>query len=133
MTQPPFTGVGVALVTLFDESGAVDDRATADLAVRLVDLGVRAVVVAGSSGEASTLDAAERRSLLSAVRTAVPAQVPVLAGVGSTTGRQAAALTSDAVAAGADGVLALSPPRVPDPRSYYDTVAKAAGDVPVLA
>jgi 4-hydroxy-tetrahydrodipicolinate synthase len=133
MTQPPFTGVGVALVTLFEESGAVHDRATADLAARLVELGVRAVVVAGSTGEAATLDAAERRTLLAAVRSAVPAATPVIAGVGAPTGRQAAAFTTDAIAAGADAVLALSPPRVPDPRSYYETLAKAAGDVPLLA
>ena len=133
MTQPPFTGVGVALVTLFEESGAVDDRATADLAVQLVELGVRAVVVAGSTGEASALDAAERRSLVAAVRSAVPAETAVIAGVGAATGRQAAAYTTDAIDAGADAVLALSPPRVPDPRSYYETVAKAAGDAPLLA
>ena len=132
MTQAPFTGVGVALVTLFEESGAVDDRATADLAVQLVELGVRAVVVAGSTGEASTLDAAERRSLVAAVRSGVPVGVPVIAGVGAATGRQAAAYSTDAIDAGADAVLALSPPRVPDPRSYYETVAKAAGDVPLL-
>jgi 4-hydroxy-tetrahydrodipicolinate synthase len=133
MKQPPFTGVGVALVTLFEESGAVDDQATADFAVQLVELGVRAVVVAGSTGEASALDAAERRSLVAAVRSAVPVDVPVIAGVGAATGRQAAAYTTDAIDAGADAVLALSPPRVPDPRSYYETVAKASGDVPLLA
>lgn len=131
MTQPLFSGIGVALVTLFDSSDAVDTAATAGLAAQLTELGVRAVVVGGSTGEASTLDAAERSALVRAVRDAVT--VPVIAGVGAATGRQAAALTADAVAAGADGVLALSPPRVADPRPYYDTVAKAAGEVPLFA
>lgn len=131
MTQPLFSGIGVALVTLFDSSGAVDTGGTAGLAARLTELGVRAVVVAGSTGEASTLDGAERAGLVRAVRDAV--SVPVIAGVGAATGRQAAVLTADAVAAGADGVLALSPPRVADPRPYYDTVAKAAGEVPLFA
>ena len=36
----PFTGVGVALVTLFDEEGEIDAPATADHAARLVDAGV---------------------------------------------------------------------------------------------
>ena len=58
---------------------------------------------------------------------------PVIAGVGAPTGRQAAGFTTEAVAAGADGVLALSPPRVPDPRAYYEAVAKAAAAVPLLA
>jgi 4-hydroxy-tetrahydrodipicolinate synthase len=131
--QALFTGVGVALVTLFDDSGAVDGRATGELAARLAGLGVRAVVVGGSTGEAAALDAEERRRLVAAVREAVPAGVPVIAGVGAATGRQAAGFTTEAVAAGADGVLALSPPRVPDPRAYYEVVAKAAGTVPLLA
>ena len=55
MTEPLFTGVGVALATLFDEAGEVDVKATAAHAATLVELGIRAVVVAGSTGEASAL------------------------------------------------------------------------------
>lgn len=128
-----FTGVGVALVTVFDADDEVDVGATAALAVRLVDAGVRAVVVAGTTGEAVTLDERERARLIGAVRAAVPAQVPVLAGTGAATGRQAAALTAAAFDAGADAVMPLSPPGVADPRRYYDAVAKAAAERPVLA
>ncbi|MGY1602288.1 dihydrodipicolinate synthase family protein [Geodermatophilus sp. SYSU D00815] len=127
-----FTGVGVALLTLFREDGALDAPATADLAARLVDAGVRGVLVAGTTGEAATLTAEERDTLVGAVRTALPAEVPVLAGTGAPTGRQAAELTERAFAVGADAVLALSPPRVADPRPYYETVAKAAAG-PLLA
>ena len=66
-----FEGVGVALVTLFDGDGSLDTAATAEHAARLVELGVRGVVVAGSTGEAAALDAAERVDLLQAVRKAV--------------------------------------------------------------
>src|SRR5690606_634773 len=52
----PFRGVGVALVTLFDDEGEIDAPATADHAARLVDAGVGAVLVAGSTGEAAALD-----------------------------------------------------------------------------
>jgi len=127
-----FTGVGVALVTLFREDGALDAPATADLAARLVGAGVRCVLVAGTTGEAATLTPEERDALVGAVRSALPADVPVLAGTGATTGRQAAALTERAFAVGADAVLALSPPGVVDPRAYYDAVAKAATG-PLLA
>ncbi|MGY1644110.1 dihydrodipicolinate synthase family protein [Geodermatophilus sp. SYSU D00703] len=128
-----FTGVGVALVTLFDERGALDAPATADLAVRLVDAGVRAVLVAGTTGEASTLTPEERSALVGTVRTAVPGDVPVIAGTGAPTGAQAAALTERAFDAGADAALALSPPGVADPRAYYERVAKAAAGRPLLA
>jgi dihydrodipicolinate synthase/N-acetylneuraminate lyase len=133
VTAPPFGGVGVALVTLFDAMGEVDAKATAEHAAHLVDLGVRGVVVAGSTGEAAALTAEERNALLTEVRRAVPVQVPVLAGTGAPATRQAVALTLTAVELGADAVLALSPPRVRDPRAYYEAVAGAAGGRPVLA
>jgi 4-hydroxy-tetrahydrodipicolinate synthase len=133
MTGPLFTGVGVALVTLFDDDGEVDAKATADHAARLVELGMRAVVVAGSTGEAVSLTSEERISLLTEVRRAVPPGTPVLAGTGAPSSRQAVALTRAAVDQGADGVLALSPAGAVNLRGYYDAVAGAAGDVPVLA
>ena len=45
-----FTGVGVALVTLLDESGRVDTASTVALAADLVDRGMRGVLVAGDHG-----------------------------------------------------------------------------------
>ena len=134
MAEPVFEGVGVALVTLFDRSGDLDSAASAAHAARLVDLGVRAVVVAGSTGEAAALSPDERVELIRAVRNAVPeGRVPVVAGTGAPSTRQAVALTASARDAGADAVLALSPPGAADPRPYYDAVAKAAGGMPVLA
>lgn len=133
MAEPLFTGVGVALATLFDDDGEVDAKATADHAATLAELGIQAVVVAGSTGEASALTAEERVALLAATRRAVPSEVPVVAGTGGPSARQAAALTRAAREAGADAVLALCPPRNNDPRPYYDAVAEAAGDLPSLA
>jgi dihydrodipicolinate synthase/N-acetylneuraminate lyase len=127
-----FAGVGVALVTLFDDDGEVDAKATAEHAARLAELGVRAVVVAGSTGEAASLTDAERTSLLAEVRQAVPAATPVLAGTGAPSRRQAVALTRAAADHGADGVLALSPPGGVGLGRYYEALAAAAGDLPVL-
>jgi dihydrodipicolinate synthase/N-acetylneuraminate lyase len=131
--EAPFTGVGVALATLFDEDGELDVAATAEHAARLVDLGVRAVVVSGSTGEAAALSAEERVLVLGEVRAAVPDTVPVLAGTGAPSTRQAVALTISAREHGADAVLVLSPPGVADPRPYFEVVTRAAGDLPVLA
>lgn len=128
-----FTGVGVALVTLFDDDLAVDVEATADLARSLVEAGVTAVVVGGSTAEAPALSPDERVALVEGVRRAVPDHVPVVVGTGDASAHQAAALTRSAVDAGADAVLVLSPPRSPDPRPYYATVAEAAGETPVIA
>jgi 4-hydroxy-tetrahydrodipicolinate synthase len=133
MAEPLFTGVGVALATVFDEAGELDAKATAGHAATLVELGVRAVVVAGSTGEAAALTSEERIALLTETRKAVGSEVPVVAGTGAPSARQAAALTGDAREAGADAVLALCPPRNNDPRPYYEAVAEAAGDLPSLA
>lgn len=133
MTAALFTGVGVALATLFTSDEQVDVEATAAHAARLVGFGVRAVVVAGSTGEAAALDAAERVTLLHAVRAAVPAGTPVIAGTGGASARIAVAQTEAARAAGATAALCLSPPGVADPEPYYRRVAAAAGDLPLLA
>lgn len=134
VNAPLFNGVGVALVTLFDDDGDVDLAGTAGLAAELADAGVRAIVIAGSTGEAATLDAAERVALTKVVRDAVPADVPVIVGTGAPSARQAAHLTSEVVAGGADGVLVLSPPGGSDPVAYYAEIVRAAGGaVPVMA
>jgi 4-hydroxy-tetrahydrodipicolinate synthase len=130
---PVFTDVGVALLTLFDDDGRVDAPATARLAAALVERGVRCVVVAGSTGEASALDPGERVELVGAVRSALPDGIPVVAGTGAPSTRQAVDLTRAAIDAGADAVLVLSPPGTADLRGYYDAVADAAADTPVLA
>ncbi|MQA08543.1 MAG: hypothetical protein GEU98_08310 [Pseudonocardiaceae bacterium] len=128
-----FRGVGVALVTLFDRDGEVDAKATAEHAAALVELGVRAVLVAGSTGEATTLSVPERTELVRTVRATLPADIPVLAGTGAQSSRQAIELTRQAQDAGADAALVLSPPRVADPRDYYARLAKAVPDLPLLA
>lgn len=134
MTSPAavFSGVGVALVTLFDEEGEIDAPATADHAARLVAAGVQAVVVAGTTGEAATLDAEERSDLLIAVASAVDGRVPVLMGTGAPSARQAVLLSKRAQDDGADALLVLSPPNAQDPRPYYERVTSSV-NVPVLA
>jgi 4-hydroxy-tetrahydrodipicolinate synthase len=130
---PLFTGAGVALAKLFDDRGEVNAAATAEHAERLVALGIRAVIVAGTTGEAAALSTDERDLLLRAVREAVADEVPVIAGTGAPSARQAAELTRRACENGADAVLALSPPSSSHPGRYYEEVADAAGRLPVLA
>jgi dihydrodipicolinate synthase/N-acetylneuraminate lyase len=128
-----FSGVGVALVTVFDDRGDVDPGSTAKLAADLVGRGVQAVLVCGSTGEAATLSDTERTVLIGAVREAVPAGIPVIAGTGAPSVRQAAALTSAAVLAGANAVLTWCPAGCADLAGYYSAVRAAAGGRPVLA
>src|SRR6185437_3293002 len=131
----PFSGVGVALVTIFDTGGSVDEVATARHAEDLVRRGMRAVLVNGTTGEAGTLTDAERLTLIEAVRKAVPPEVPVIAGTGASSTQAAADLTAAAARAGADVMLAYPPPGCegPDLPTFFAAVSAAASDQPVLA
>lgn len=119
------------MLTLFHADGTVDVDGTAAHAQRLVGLGMQAILVAGSTGEAPALEPKERRDLVKAVKEV--SSVPVIAGTGSASARQAAALTADARVAGADAALVLSPPRSSDPRSYFRESIAASEGMPVLA
>src|SRR5258708_23054290 len=72
-----FRGVGVALVTIFGRTGEADPAATAKHAADLVSRGMRAVLVAGTTGEAGTLTPQERAALIQALRAAIPPAAPL--------------------------------------------------------
>lgn len=131
--EPLWRGVAVALVTLFDAEGGVDHEATAEHAMRLVEAGVRAVLVVGSTGEADAITDTERVTLVAAVRHALPAGVPVLAGASAAWTGEAVARVADAIGAGADAVLVAPPSRCRDLVAFYRAVAGAANGRPVLA
>src|ERR1700689_3855026 len=109
-----FTGVGVALVTLLDESGRVDTASTVALAADLVDRGMRGVLVAGTTGEAATLTDGERTELIEAARGALPGDIPGIARPGAPTAARAAGPRAAAAAAGLP-VLAYHIPGVSAP------------------
>ena len=61
------TGTGTAIVTPFGPDGTVDHRALAALAIWQVDEGIDFLVACGSTGEAATLDATERMTVVTTV------------------------------------------------------------------
>lgn len=132
ISKPIFRGAGVALVTLFDDAGAVDVTATVAHAVSVVERGVRGVLVAGTTGEFWSLTESGRIELVRAARAALPADVPVLAGTGADDVSDAARLTAAAVSAGADALLVLPPRGAAGLYDYYGAVAEAAAGRPVL-
>jgi 4-hydroxy-tetrahydrodipicolinate synthase len=129
---PLWSGPAVALVTLFDDDGGLAAGATADHAARLVDAGVRAILVSGSTGEAAALTDEERVELLRAVRAACP-DVPIVAGASGEWWSPAAERASAAVKAGADAVLTAPPRGGTDLVGYYGRIVEAAGSAQVLA
>ncbi|MGW0228961.1 dihydrodipicolinate synthase family protein [Actinopolymorpha singaporensis] len=127
MAEPTFTGVGVALFTVFGDNGEVDVAGTVAHANRVVEAGVRAVLVAGTTGEAETLTDTEREDLIAAVRSGLPPDVTVIAGAGAPWPRAAADRAMAARKAGADAVL-VSPARGGvDAAELFGAVTAAVG------
>jgi 4-hydroxy-tetrahydrodipicolinate synthase len=98
-----------AMVTPFDERGGLDLGEAQRLARWLVDRGNDGLVVAGSTGEGQTLDAAERVALWRAVKEAVGRDASVIANAGTNATRESIAAVEQAAAAGVDAILAVVP------------------------
>lgn len=133
MAEPVFEGVAVALVSLFDSDDHLLVSETAEHAARLVERGVAAVVVAGTTGEPWRLDDEDRVALVEACRTSLPGDVAVIAGTGDSDPAKARNLTARCSAAGADAVLVLSPADAQTVPTFYEQIEQAAGGIPVLA
>jgi len=122
-----------AMVTPFDDDGALDLDAAAALARWLVEHGSDGLVVSGTTGEGPVLSDEEKLDLFAAVAGAV--DVPVIAG---TTGNNTAhdvEITERAVATGVDGILAVCPyysrPGQSGIRAHLAAIA-AATTLPVI-
>lgn len=104
-----FYGAITALVTPFDDAGHVDYEAFKRLIEYQIQGGVNAVVVAGSTGEASSLDIDEYTKLVQCAVNAVKNRVKVIAGVGSNNTKLVIKMASIAEKAGVDGLMAVLP------------------------
>jgi 4-hydroxy-tetrahydrodipicolinate synthase len=107
VTAARFGAVLTAMVSPFDDDGALDLDAAARLARWLVDHGSDGLVVAGTTGEAPVLSDDEKRDLWRCVSEAVT--VPVIAGSGSNDTAHSVELTKVAESCGAAGILAVAP------------------------
>ena len=104
-----FTGVGTALITPFTETGAVDYEYFGPLIDWQIDNGVDALIIAGTSGEGSTLSDQEHKDVVEFAAKRVDGRVPVIAGTGSNDTAYGLQLTTGCVERGADAVLVVTP------------------------
>ncbi|MBI4199378.1 MAG: 4-hydroxy-tetrahydrodipicolinate synthase [Chloroflexi bacterium] len=98
-----------AMVTPFDQQGAVDYTQAGRLARALVESGSDGVVVAGTTGESPTLTHSEKARLFAEVRQALGGRGSVVAGAGTYSTQESIELTREAQKAGADAVLLVVP------------------------
>ena len=103
-----FTGAATALITPFLK-GAIDYEALGNLIDTQIEQGINALLVAGTTGEASTLTVAETVALTEYAKIRINGRVPLLAGCGSNCTARAVKLASLLSDAGADALLAVTP------------------------
>jgi len=103
-----FQGSIVAIVTPFI-NGAVDEERLRELVEFQIENGTDAIVPCGTTGESSTLDYEEHDRVIKIVVEQVNKRVPVIAGTGSNSTREAIEITQHAKELGADGALLVTP------------------------
>jgi len=131
----PFGSLLTAMVTPFTDDGKVDFPAARKLARWLIDQGCDGILVNGTTGESPTTDDGEKRELVAAIVDELGSEVPVLAGAGSNHTGHAQRMAKEAVAAGADGILVVTPyysrPSQAGVVAHIQSVAEAGG-VPTM-
>lgn len=104
-----FEGAGVALVTPFKANGDVNyDKLEENLEEQIAG-GTDAIVICGTTGEASTMSPEEHLSVIKYGCEVVKGRIPVVAGTGANCTREAVYMSQKAEEAGADGVLLVTP------------------------
>lgn len=104
-----FKGSGVAIVTPMKENLDVDFDRLEELINFQIDNGTDAIIIAGTTGESSTLTMEEHRHVIQAAVEFTKHRVPVVAGTGSNCTRTAIHLTKEAEEDGADAALIVTP------------------------
>jgi 4-hydroxy-tetrahydrodipicolinate synthase len=124
-----------AIVTPFDDDERVNEESFVALMRHLAENGSDGFVVAGTTGEASTLTDEEQLGLIGLAVAERPAGKTIVAGTGTNDTRQAVHLTERATELGVDAVLSVTPYyNRPSPlglKRHYEEVAKAT-DKPTL-
>ena len=104
-----FTGAGVAIVTPFKENGEVNYEEFAKQIELQIAGETDAIIVCGTTGEASTLSHEEHLDVIRYCIKVVNGRIPVVAGTGSNCTDTAVYLSQEAEKAGADALLVVTP------------------------
>ncbi|WP_340537807.1 4-hydroxy-tetrahydrodipicolinate synthase [Nocardioides sp. GXZ039] len=126
-----------ALVTPFDDAGALDLPGVERLVEWQLDQGSHGVTIGGSTSEPSAQTVEERAAVIDAVARVVADRAPFVAGTGCSRLEDTLALTAHARDAGADAVMVVTPPYARPTQqaleAWYLTVAREFPDLPVIA
>lgn len=125
-----FRGSITALVTPFRQDGSLDEKAFHDLVNWQIDEGTNGLVPVGTTGESPTLSHEEHALVIEMCVQAVGGRVPVIAGAGSNSTREAIYFAEHAEKVGADALLVVTPYyNKPNQRGLYEHFAAIARSV----
>jgi 4-hydroxy-tetrahydrodipicolinate synthase len=126
-----FKGAIVAIVTPF-KNGEVDEEALRELIEFQIENGTDGIVPCGTTGESATLSHDEHDRVIEITVDAVKKRVPVIAGTGSNSTKEAIRLTRHAHDVGADGALMVTPYyNRPTQEGLYQHYKAVAEEVPI--
>ena len=124
-----FHGSMVALVTPMSDEGEIDTHALSGLVEFHVENGTDAIIAVGTTGESATLDHEEHCNVIRLVVQQVAGRIPIIAGTGANSTREAIDLTQCAMEAGAEACLLVTPyynkPTQEGLYRHYKAVAEA--------
>ncbi|HAG05147.1 MAG TPA: 4-hydroxy-tetrahydrodipicolinate synthase [Lachnospiraceae bacterium] len=109
MKKTLFVGAGVAIVTPFNDNGSVNYDALANMLDYQIENSTDAIIICGTTGEASTLTDEEQISVVKFTVDKVNGRIPVIAGAGSNDTAHGINLCKECEAVGADGLLIVTP------------------------
>ncbi len=109
MKNTLFTGAGVAIVTPFNDDMSVNYDALGNMLEYQIENSTDAIIICGTTGEASTLTDEEQISVIKYTVEKVNKRIPVIAGAGSNDTRHGIELCKECEAVGADGLLIVTP------------------------
>lgn len=109
MKKVIFKGVATAIVTPFNENKEIDFYSFEKLIDLQLKAKINALVVCGTTGEASTLSYEERKELIKFTKEKVKGRIPVIVGAGSNNSEVAKRLILDSTESGADALLMVTP------------------------
>lgn len=109
MSNTLFTGAGVAIVTPFNDDLSVNYEALGNMLEYQIKNGTDAIIICGTTGEASTLTDEEQISVIKYTVDKVNKRIPVIAGAGSNDTRHGIELCKECERVGADGLLIVTP------------------------
>lgn len=109
MKNTLFVGCGAAVAAPMREDGTVNLKNYADFIDELIQKGIDAVIVNGTTGESATLSDEEQYNIICCAKDVINHRVPLIAGAGSNNTSHAAKLALNARNAGADAILSVTP------------------------